>query len=202
MSAPLAVAGTVAAVTAVAAAEQAPVVTAEAMSVAHAETPAPAADVVEQKPVENVGVASEVAQTPAAEPLLTPAVVPPAPEAVESIAVVTTEAIQPTAVEVPAFASEPVEVKTSPEPELAEPMPAALPIATAAVQQAPVVDVAPVSIEQSLASSGLVMVETSASKAQAWAPEQVEPETQRPRRRRPAPVQVEQEPLVMVETQK
>ena len=202
VSAPLAVAGTVAAVTAVAAAEQAPVVTAEAMSVAHAETPAPAADVVEPKPVEHVGVASEVAQTPAAEPLLTPAVVPPAPEAVESIAVVTTEAIQPTAVEAPAFASEPVEVKTSPEPELAEPMPAALPIAPTAVQQAPVVDVAPASIEQSLASSGLVMVETSASKAQAWAPEQVEPETQRPRRRRPAPVQVEQEPLVMVETQK
>ena len=59
-----------------------------------------------------------------------------------------------------------------------------------------------INIEKALESSGLVMVETSAESAPKQIPE-TEPEpVKRPRRRRPVAVTSEQEPLVMVETQK
>ena len=58
-----------------------------------------------------------------------------------------------------------------------------------------------VAIAEALESSGLVMVETSAAKAQSWQPE-AEPvvDTPRPRRRRQPVVAAAEEPLVMVET--
>ncbi len=55
-------------------------------------------------------------------------------------------------------------------------------------------------VEVDLEASGLVMVETSGEKIQAWQPEVVEEEAPRTRRRRPAPVAASEEPLEMVET--
>jgi ribonuclease E len=66
-----------------------------------------------------------------------------------------------------------------------------------------VVPAANTNLDQVLASSGLVMVETSGDKAQAWQPEQVSSEdAPRPRRKRTVAVPVADEPLMMVETQK
>ena len=205
-STPLAVAGTVVVATTAAAGvavAQEAVRTPDAeiaTPIAHAETPVVTGDAPLE--VNAAVVATDTQQTVALEPapLLAPAVVPPAPEAIEAPQAIVVEAAQPAEPETPAFTSKPVAVKAEPELAVSDPIP--VPAENLALPPVQVVEVAPVSIEQSLASSGLVMVETSASKVQTWAPEPTSTEMQRPRRRRPAPAQAEQEPLVMVETHK
>lgn len=65
----------------------------------------------------------------------------------------------------------------------------------------PASEQSPEDIGKALETSGLVMVETSSDKIQSWQPEATpKPAATPPRRRRPAPVQVSDEPLVMVET--
>ena len=66
---------------------------------------------------------------------------------------------------------------------------------------APVVSAPDQDIEKVLATSGLVMIETSSDKAKNWQPEAPSSETAaRPRRKRPAAITTPEEPLVMVET--
>ena len=148
--------------------------------------PAAEAEAVQIAPVAEIPVATPVVQTsPQAtqevvpettleQPMQSPAV---APSSVE------TQAIQ-------AVANNTIEAESTPVLPVEEVTPSTAPVET--VQD----------IAVALESCGLVMVETSATKAQSWAPEQAEPEAQRPRRRRPVQIQAEQEPLVMVETQK
>jgi ribonuclease E len=67
------------------------------------------------------------------------------------------------------------------------------PIASAIV---PIAD-----LEKALETSGLVMVETSGEKIKTWQPEEA-PRAATPRRKRPTAVAAQNEPLVMVETNK
>jgi ribonuclease E len=58
-----------------------------------------------------------------------------------------------------------------------------------------------IDIEEALQTSGLVMVETSGDKVRSWQPEVVTSEVaHRPRRKPPVAVAAQEEPLVMVET--
>ena len=162
---------------------------------------------------------SEQEGAPAATPLAASETTTPAPlaEAVSTTASPeTAEAATPASasaveVEVPA---EPAPAVTA-EENVAEAAPVAAPVETPPAPpvsstaetaeplllQAPPAVPALVDITRSLESSGLVMVETSSAKIEAWQPEEA-PAAEaapRPRRRRPSVV-VSDEPMVMVET--
>ena len=154
-------------------------------------------------------VAAEVAETPAVA---------------EHPAVESTAPIVETVTEPASVAAEPAVIEPAPAPS----EPVVAPETIESAEKAPVQDVqaapateaeipqeeAPVAVEKPLAAepketppvevdleaSGLVMVETSGEKIQAWQPEVVEEEAPRTRRRRPAPVAASEEPLEMVET--
>ncbi len=97
----------------------------------------------------------------------------------------------------PAVTLRPSTVETAPEAEETS-APAFAETAAADIIPAPAEKA--IDISQALASSGLVMVETSHEKIQEWHPEAPSAETTpRARRRRP-PVEISSEPLVMVET--
>ncbi len=92
-------------------------------------------------------------------------------------------------------------------PVYVEPVTASVPVEESkaefvAAVPPPVVVATPfVDIEKSLEENGLVMVETSADKAQSWQPDVTAIEVApTPRRKRPVVVVVPDEPLVMVET--
>ncbi|QWT45677.1 Rne/Rng family ribonuclease [Azospira inquinata] len=148
---------------------------------------AQAPEVSEQEAVAPVVVEVAQAQDPVApapvpapvEPALTPVV----PQ--EEAAPVVEEAKE----EVPAPVAHTPVTEAEPEPAPVQAVPAPAPL------------VAPVTVDldQALASSGLVLVETSPTKVLAAVPAPVE-EAPKPRRRRPAPVAVSNEPLVQVET--
>lgn len=69
-------------------------------------------------------------------------------------------------------------------------------VAPATIATAPIAN-----LEEALETSGLIMVETSGDKVKAWQPEET-PRAATPRRRRPVAVAMQNEPLVMVETNK
>jgi ribonuclease E len=96
--------------------------------------------------------------------------------------------------------SEAPAVATSPVAAASEAVTEATPVAPAPAASVPAASVAvPIDIEKVLEKSGLVMIETTSEKMQAWQPE-VSETRPAPRRRKP-PVVVVDEPLVMVETQ-
>ncbi|MDR3299245.1 MAG: Rne/Rng family ribonuclease [Candidatus Accumulibacter sp.] len=79
--------------------------------------------------------------------------------------------------------------------------PAEIPASSEAPVETPAPAATAIDIGKALESSGLVMIETSSDKIQAWQPESVEEPAPRPRRRA-APVDVAEEPLLMIETRK
>ena len=147
-----------------------------------------------------------------------PAVIEPVSEAVvEAPSVVTTNMSPSPAHEEAAeveIAATPQVVETAPVEEIAEPTVVAEPqnveaeiepepVAPLTLAPTPVVAPvpAPIDVAKAIEASGLIKVETSNEKVQAWQPELATSESEvRPRRRRPAPVVVANEPLVMVET--
>ena len=115
-------------------------------------------------------------------------------------------AVAETVIAVPAIAVESVESPTFVAEHIApivetEPMVVVAETSIVAPEPAPEVEsvVEAIDISKVLETSGLVMVETSGEKANAWQPEVVVSETT-PRRRRPVAAKLPEEPLVMVET--
>ncbi|MEI7431714.1 MAG: hypothetical protein WCL27_14770 [Betaproteobacteria bacterium] len=148
-----------------------------------------AKSVAEVITVQEISVTETAASAPILEAVVTAAETIEAP--VQAIEVVTLPAEiipEPVAVEIP-VSTEPTE---SPRVALETTI---LPVV---VTEVPVVD-----ISKMIEASGLVMVETSSDKVFSQPIETFASEaTPRPRRKRPAPVQIKDEPLVMVETQK
>lgn len=113
----------------------------------------------------------------------------------------------------PQASAAPIERSVSAEPTHQEPVPQEAareePVQEAPAYQEPVraaappppprpaASPAPVKVQEVLQQSGLVMIETDASKARAAIPEQEPVQLGRPRRERPRPVE---EPLQQVET--
>jgi ribonuclease E len=73
------------------------------------------------------------------------------------------------------------------------PVPAVVPPVQPSVTEA-------IDIDKALETTGLVMIETNGDKTRTWQPEAVEEPAPRRRRQRAAPVEVAEEPLVLVET--
>ena len=178
--------------------------------------------------VAETSVAADVAVVAAsATPAVAPAEPSTPIESAESVIVAeqaTTVAIEPAAPVTAVPAAEPaapMEVVAPAEPVFApvieasaapEAMPSAAPVAEASAEvasqsvtetAAPATEEIPavpsVDLEKALESSGLVMVETSSVKVQAWQPE-APVVNKAPRRRRPVETAGTDEPLVMVET--
>ena len=123
-----------------------------------------------------------------------PVATPTTPEPVEAIAAETVLAAEPAVVEevkpvalAQAEISPPAPTIAAVEPEI---------VAPATIATTPVAD-----LEKALETSGLVMVETSGDKVKAWQPEETR-SAAAPRRKRPVAVAIQDEPLVMVETNK
>ncbi|MBW7899859.1 MAG: Rne/Rng family ribonuclease [Rhodocyclaceae bacterium] len=136
-----------------------------------------------------------VVETPVAAPVeMLPIEIPPVETPVETpveAAVETTAAVEAAVVEAETatLVESAAEVAAPAQPE---PPPAVEPIAVPAPVAA--------SLDVALASSGLVMVETTQDKARTWAPEPAA--APQPRRRKPAPAVASDEPMVMIETRK
>ena len=164
-----------------------------------------------------------------APPAVTAAELPMAAEAVDSVVPTSVEAIAKSEIALPEPVADVVAPVAEPEREPvppvefseAPPAPVESPVTTAVVDAPPaplaepvvaasVADVPPSvpvatdapDLDQVLAESGLVMVQTTAPVASAWQPEAPVAPRGRPRRTKPAADAASAEPLQMVETQK
>ncbi|MBV5337188.1 MAG: hypothetical protein J0653_04245, partial [Deltaproteobacteria bacterium] len=139
--------------------------------------------------VQEISVAETTVSAPILEAVVTTAATIEAPVQATEVVLLPAETIlEPVVVEIP-VSTEPAE-----SPRFAQET-TILPVA---VTEIPVVD-----ISKMIEASGLVLVETSSDKVFSQPIETISSEaTPRPRRKRPTPVQIKDEPLVMVETQK
>ena len=147
--------------------------------------PEPTASVGTETFEQPAGIAATVTAEPAYVPVPIIAAEVPDEEKTEPVVAETTVAevvAEPIIVE----SQEPTGPATQPEVVETTPLPESIPL---------------VDIEKAIEASGLVMVETSGDKINAWQPEVAEVEVPRPRRKRPT-VKLPDEPLVMVETAK
>ena len=170
---------------------------AAAVAVVHTE-PATETSVAQQETTTHAANANATAEAPA-EIIATP--VTPEPSAA-------TPEVEPAAVAEQAAATvadEPITLATTPEtPVVTDDVTTVESVGAAPTPETPVIAPA-VDVEKALESSGLVMIETSGDKAQAWSSgnaAEAAPAEPRGRRRRQSVSIVTDEPLVMVETQR